>query len=203
MASFKNLGTPDFLIGVSFSLGRSLYSFRDIRHATSFPHTIKLGKDISWQIRDLETGFYKLPLASSPPKWLEIARREIGVTETGTGNGNPRIIEYNASTSLGPVSEKVPWACSFVSWVFEQAKIEGNLRSASCADWLSFGYPIDSPQLGALVILTPARGTSSHAGFAIAQDETTVTILGGNSADSVRVSRFPKDRVRAYRWPKS
>jgi hypothetical protein len=78
-----------------------------------------------------------IPAQPSPllSQAIEIARREIGVTEVPPGsNSGPKVDEYLRSTGLGP---GYPWCASFVYWDFEQASLKLNrvnplIRTASC-----------------------------------------------------------------------
>lgn len=148
------------------------------------------------------------PPAASVP-WLEIASKELGVSEYPTGS-NPRIEEYHASTTLGQQGrqpQSVPWGCSFVSWVLQQANVQGNPHSARCIDYRNFGKALTEPSPGAITVLSPNPGApeaiSGVAGFLYTADDTTVTLIVGNIADRVSLVTFSKDLVLAYRWPVS
>ena len=54
------------------------------------------------------------------PKWLEIALKEVGVSEI-KGGENKRILEYHASTTLKAKEDEIPWCSSFVNWCMVQA----------------------------------------------------------------------------------
>jgi N-acetylmuramoyl-L-alanine amidase len=145
--------------------------------------------------------------------WMTVAQQELrrGVIEDrGTGQSNPRIEEYHATTGRKQ-SDDVAWCAAFVSFCMEKSGnalvISQNLRSARAADWLKWGVGITEPTWGAVCVLRPLVPKSSgHVGFLTASDATTVTLLGGNQRDShgnesVNEQRFSKADVRSYRWP--
>ncbi|WP_198024439.1 trypsin-like peptidase domain-containing protein [Mesorhizobium sp. LSHC412B00] len=143
------------------------------------------------------------------PRWLEIAEGELGVGESPSGS-NPRIEEYHASTALGQQgrqSQSVPWGCSFVSWVLQEADIQGNPHSARCIDYSNFGKALTEPSPGAITVLrrNPAapEAISAVAGFLYTANNTTVTLIVGNIDDRVSLISFSKDLVLDYRWPAS
>lgn len=144
------------------------------------------------------------------PKWLTIARGELGVHETPGPAATARIAEYHGATSLHATSDEVPWCASFVSWCLEQAGVRST-RSAAAASYAAWGAAC-VPQPGAIVVLRhktagadAATGSSSgnHVGFWVGADPAHVHILGGNQSDSVKESAFPLEKyeVAACRWP--
>lgn len=87
-----------------------------------------------------------------PEKWMTIARGELGVKEySGKFNNNPRILEYNKSTSLGASEDEVSWCASFVGWVMQQAGFTST-RSALARSYLTWGSALSAPQYGAVVV---------------------------------------------------
>ncbi|MGR9500098.1 TIGR02594 family protein (plasmid) [Rhizobium leguminosarum] len=136
--------------------------------------------------------------------WLRIAVGEVGVRESGN-ELDPKISQYWSATNipLSNVDAATPWGCAFVSWVVDQAALDGNLRSARCADWRNFGTGLDGPTVGAIAVFEPfiREASSGFVGFIKAFDEETLTIVGGNINDSVEIRKFPRSRVNSYRWP--
>jgi uncharacterized protein (TIGR02594 family) len=150
------------------------------------------------------------PGTTSEPKWLEIARGELGQHEIPGPQANARIVEYHSITSLHATSDEVPWCASFVGWCLEKAGIKST-RSAAAASYLSWGSSA-FPRPGAVCVIRqksaapdPATGSATgyHVGFFVASDRAHIQLLGGNQADSVKVSAFPLDRYElvGYRWP--
>jgi len=137
-------------------------------------------------------------IETEKPLWLYLARKEIGQKEIRNGE-NPRIIEYHASTSLKASEDEVPWCASFVCWCLEQAGVVST-KSAWARHYLNWGVKLDKPKYGCVVIFS--RGVNSgHVGFWIDEGATSVTVLGGNQADSVCISKYSKGNILGYRWP--
>ena len=137
------------------------------------------------------------------PRWLDIARGELGVHEIPGSQASERIIHYDDCTTLAATSDEVPLCSAFVNWCMKQAGIEGT-HLANARSWLEWGRTLDAPQVGCVVIFSrgdnPAAG---HVGFVVEVGQYFLKVLGGNQADSVRVSSFPLAHVLGYRWPKT
>ena len=137
------------------------------------------------------------------PKWLSVARGEVGVKEAVGSADNPRIVEYHLSTSLdkgAAFQDETPWCSSFVNWCMEKAGEDGT-NSAWARSWLRWGFSIDKPTYGCVVIFS--RGTDSgHVAFFLKEVGPNLLVFGGNQNDSVCEALYPKERVLGYRWPK-
>lgn len=138
------------------------------------------------------------------PKWLTIARAELGVREVPGSGDAPRVLEYLAATRLPPsmMEDQTPWCSCFVCWVMERAGIPST-RSAAARSWLRWGVALPGPELGAVVVLTrPAGGPGSgHVGLWLGPSARGPRILGGNQGNAVSVQVYPASRVLGYRWP--
>lgn len=133
----------------------------------------------------------------SDPKWLKRAFKEIGVKEHE--NINPKIVEYHSFTSLRAKSDKVPWCSSFVCWCLEMSGIMST-RSAAARSYLHWGYKVLSAERGDIVTLKRGNSpTSGHVGFYLKEDKNYVYLLGGNQSNSVRISRYDKNRIIGIR----
>lgn len=58
--------------------------------------------------------------AKMPRAIVEMARKEIGVTEINGTNKGPRVDEYKAATWLSP-KRGWPWCAAFICWVVREA----------------------------------------------------------------------------------
>lgn len=147
--------------------------------------------------------------AVSEPKWLTIARAEIGQREVAGGADNQRILEYFRATTFPATHDEVPWCSAFANWCLSQSGITGT-RSAAAKSWTAWGAA-SVPEPGAIIVLQhqagpdAATGSASgyHVGFYLSQDSTHIHLLGGNQGDSVKESAFPLAtyHVAACRWP--
>ena len=134
------------------------------------------------------------------PKWLEIAKGEIGVHETLFKN-NKRILEYHMATSLSAREQSTPWCSSFACWCLAQAGVKSP-ASARARDFLKWGYPLDKPKLGCIVVLTRGdNDDSGHVGLYIDETSRDYVLLSGNTHNSVCISLFAKSRLLGIRWP--
>lgn len=141
------------------------------------------------------------------PRWLQVARGEIGVRETRGNEHNQRILQYHASTSLRATSDETPWCASFVNWCLIEAGVAGT-NSAAAASFARWGIPTYSRPGAVCVIHNPGAANTSlsrsgnHVGFLISENSTHYSLLGGNQSDSVKVSDFRKSswQLKGMRW---
>lgn len=141
------------------------------------------------------------------PAWMLIALREIGQREVAGAHHNPRIVEYHQSTSLRARTDEVPWCASFVNWCVREVGLNGT-NLAAAASWAKWGVPCEERR-GAITVIYNATArnsslttTGNHVGFLVKETPTHFELLGGNQADSVKISRFARTRwkLKAYRW---
>ena len=139
----------------------------------------------------------------SEPKWLSLARAEIGTLETPGGADNPKILSYAKDAGVGPVvnHDSVAWCAAFVGAMLVRSGISGSGK-ANARSYEEWGKPLRSPVLGSIVVLSrPPNAWEGHVGFCVGASDTLVQLLGGNQRDSVMIASFPRNRVVAYRWP--
>lgn len=144
---------------------------------------------------------------NAPPPWMQIAIMEQGVKEWSGAEDNPRILEYLRSTGIGGnlLKDETAWCAAFTYWCLWKSGYPSK-RSARVSDWWGWGRDV-GPTYGAICILQPLtvdQAGSGHIGFLHAMDETNVWLLSGNSANQVRISAYPKNKLihnSPYRWP--
>jgi uncharacterized protein (TIGR02594 family) len=135
------------------------------------------------------------------PAWLTTAEGEIGTLEITGPKDCARILEYAACTTLHAEDDETPWCSAFINWCFEMNGKKGT-RSAAARSWLNWGAPIEKPVEGCVVILKRGAPPSGHVClFVKERNADTITCLGGNQADQVKYSHYPKSDVLGYRWP--
>jgi uncharacterized protein (TIGR02594 family) len=136
------------------------------------------------------------------PAWMDIAFKEQGVKRYGTGECNPRIVEYNSYTNLLGYDDKISWCSSFINWCLFHAGVIGT-GSALARSWLDWGVPLESPAYGCVVILTREDPASwkGHVGFFLRSDDRYVYLYGGNQLGEVRELAYARSRILGYRWP--
>lgn len=140
------------------------------------------------------------PVQSFPIHWLEIAEKELGVSEIPGSDHSKRIIEYHQATTLRSVADEVPWCAAFVNWVLREAGIKGT-GLANARSFLDWGKTCEFTK-GAVVVFK--RGNTSwqgHVGFAVDQNLLAVKVLGGNQGNKVSYKWYLKKDLLGYRWP--
>jgi uncharacterized protein (TIGR02594 family) len=95
------------------------------------------------------------------------------------------------------------WCADFMNFVIKRAGAKGT-QSRAARSFLDFGKKLDGPRVGAIAILTRAGPQNGHVGVVRGTDGLGNPILvSGNSANLVRESMYPKNRVLAYVMPPS
>lgn len=139
------------------------------------------------------------------PRWLEIARGDIGEAEISGPDCNPRIRQYFASAKIDDWAKDdttVPWCAAALSFWMAGAGHEPPKGSARARAWLVWGDKLEVPELGCVVVLSRGKDINSgHVGLWVGEKDGRVLLLGGNQGDAVSVSGFRKDSVLGYRWP--
>ena len=144
------------------------------------------------------------------PLWLKIARREMGVAETPGPDHTLRVLQYLAVCSRTDPAlrsrDETPWCSAFACWVMEQAGYDSP-KTAWARSWHDQAWgeeePIGDPRRGAIAVFR--RGHGGHVGFFIEDLGDRVAVLGGNQANKVKISNYPKlgdhYELLGYRWP--
>jgi uncharacterized protein (TIGR02594 family) len=207
MATY-NLKLGDTLYSLARNYGISLNQLLEMNPGLD-PNNYALGQTIhvpSSQVPTPGAEQYVHPSAYEPAStprrsggtpWFEIAKREMerGVREIPGRVHNPRIVQYHKATTLRATTDETPWCSAFVNWCMKQAGIKGT-RDARAISWLNWGQKLNSPRPGCLVVF------NHHVAFYHSTSRNRLQLLGGNQSDRVKISRYSKSSVRAYRWPR-
>jgi uncharacterized protein (TIGR02594 family) len=135
----------------------------------------------------------------SEPRWLQTARKYLGVKEGPGEANNPIVVRMYAEAGFpGVRHDATPWCAAFCGAVLKEAglKPSGSLLARSYERW---GQPLAGPVVGAVAVKTRVGG--GHVGFVVGSAPGTVTLLGGNQGDQVRLATFPRSGFTAFRWP--
>ena len=137
---------------------------------------------------------------SSEPKWLQLARGQIGLREVKGGQHAPEIVQFWKDIKRSGIKDdETPWCAAFVGAMLERAGIRSS-RFESAKSYLQWGVLVPEPCLGCIVVFT--RDGGGHVGFVVGQDKAgNLLVLGGNQGDAVSIKTFPRDRVSGYRMP--
>lgn len=137
---------------------------------------------------------------SSEPKWLQLARGQIGLREVKGGQHAPEIVQFWKDIKRSGIKDdETPWCAAFVGAMLERAGIRSS-RFESAKSYLQWGVLVAEPCLGCIVVFT--RDGGGHVGFVVGIDKAgNLLVLGGNQGDAVSIKAFPRDRVSGYRMP--
>jgi uncharacterized protein (TIGR02594 family) len=139
---------------------------------------------------------------SDEPKWLRLARAELGVRELPGKRHHPRILWYHQHTRLKATADEVPWCAAFVCAMLEEAGVRST-RSAAAASFVDYGEACELKD-GAIVVLgktDPDAGGTGHVAFCVGIEGECVLLLGGNQGNAVSIAKRTRSRVVAVRWP--
>ena len=132
--------------------------------------------------------------------WIEIAKKDIGVSEIKGDKHNPVIVQYWKDIKRGGIKDdETPWCAAFVGAMLERSGIRST-RFESAKSYETWGYELTSPVYGCIV--TFIRNGGGHVGFVVGMSPAgDLMVLGGNQSDAVNIKAFSTDRVTSYRWP--
>jgi len=136
------------------------------------------------------------------PRWLPIARNEIGVREFAGPQHNPRIVEYHRATSLRASADETAWCSSFVNWCMLKANIVGT-DHAGARSWANWGVPLAAPRVGCVAVFkrhVPGNPGVGHVAFFLERIGGRIHLLGGNQRNSVSITNLPAADLIGYRW---
>jgi uncharacterized protein (TIGR02594 family) len=135
------------------------------------------------------------------PRWLTLARQEIGFRERP---GNRGIERYVALAHAGCPGD--PWCAIFVNAMLESAGYPGT-RSAAARSFEHSQHfvRLEGPALGCIATMWRQSKASGlgHVFFYLGEDDKGLVALGGNQSDQVLVQYEPRGRVTSYWWPSS
>lgn len=134
------------------------------------------------------------------PRWLVLARTQIGEAEIMGKVNNPKIEEWWRAIKRGGIKDdETPWCAAFVGAMLEYEGIKST-RFESAKSYLSWGTELKTPCLGCVVIFD--RDGGGHVGFVVGESANgDLLVLGGNQGDCVSVKAFKRKNALSYRWP--
>ena len=137
------------------------------------------------------------------PKWLEIARTDLGIEEIAGPKANPRIMSfYKAANANWAKDDAVPWCGAAMAGWITSAGFPAPAEAARARAWLDWGVPLEQPKPGAVAILKRgADEKQGHVTLYLADRGDRIECLGGNQGDAVSITAYPKRDLLGYRWP--
>lgn len=134
------------------------------------------------------------------PRWVEAAKKDIGLTEIKGQQTAPRIAQWLASLGAWWANDETPWCGTAMAAWMTACSIAPPKAWYRAKAWIDWGAALSGPTQGCVVVFTRTGG--GHVGLLVGETTAgSLLVLGGNQGDSVRVSAFSRDRVAAYRWP--
>lgn len=142
------------------------------------------------------------------PRWLELARAEIGVKEIPGPADNPKILEYFKDAGHDQINdEDVAWCAAFTSAILKRAGVPPLPpgKSLGARNYERWGIPLTSPRLGCVGVKYrtggSARDWTGHVGFVVAANPVFVWMVSGNAKNRVGIDAFRREEFTAWRWP--
>ena len=140
---------------------------------------------------------------------FDLAQRFTSIEEVGGNVDNPQIMAMLKLDARWPSNDEVPLCSAFANYICWLARLprSKDLRARS---WLNIGrcIPLDQAEAGDIVVIKRGKGeqpgpevidVQGHVGFYAGMFSGFIEILGGNQGDTVKVSRYPRDRLLGVR----
>ncbi len=141
---------------------------------------------------------------------FDIAQRFVGTTEVAGSLDNPQLMAMLKLDNNWPTGDEVPWCSAFANYVAWLLRLPRS-KSLLARSWLEVGKALELHQASPgfdVVILKRGSGDQpgpenvtapGHVGFYAGHQGEYVQLLGGNQADSVKVSSYPVSRILGIR----
>ena len=140
---------------------------------------------------------------------FDLAQRYVGTKEIAGNMDNPAIMAMLTLDAGWPENDEVPWCSAFANFIAWSCRLprSKNLRARS---WLrvGFGIQLEQAEPGDVIVLQRGSGPQpgpevieapGHVGFYAGQFGDFIEVLGGNQSDTVKISRYPADRLLGVR----
>ena len=140
------------------------------------------------------------------PKWVQEAKKQIGIAEIDGSEHNPEILAMGRDAGIDWYREdEVPWcAVAANAWV-RRAGYAGTDSAMAKSFSRSANFErLSEPRYGSIIVLHRGdpNGPSGHVGFYMGKNQRgNVLILGGNQGDAVNIKAYDVNRVVGYYWP--
>ena len=137
---------------------------------------------------------------SDDPKWLVLARKELGTLEIPGPRSNPKVVQYYMDVVGKGQADSVPWCAAFVGAMLTRAgeRSSGSLMARS---YTRYGKTTPA-KAGAIAVWS--RGGSKiygHVNIVESVSGDRLVCIGGNQGDAVSRKVYSKSKALAFRWP--
>lgn len=118
----------------------------------------------------------------------------------GPQNNEKLMSFFNRSGKIVITNDDTPWCSAFLKAVLLEVGLV-NFATLAARSWLSVGKEINKPELGDIVIFwrESPQSWKGHVGIYVAENDSNIYVLGGNQANEVNISQFPKKQVLGFR----
>lgn len=137
------------------------------------------------------------------PKWLKLARADLGVKEVVGAMHNPVVLGYFARAGFpGIDDDETAWCAAFCNAKLEDAGCPGS-KALNARSFLTWGKEVKAPYPGCVTVFWRGspRSWEGHVAFFISETATHVKVLGGNQANAVTIRDYPKTQLLGFREP--
>lgn len=137
------------------------------------------------------------------PKWLKLARKEIGVKEVVGPQHNPTVLGYFRDAGFPEIdNDETAWCAGFANAMLERSGYAGS-KSLAARSFLTWGKEITKPYPGCIAVFSRGdpRSWEGHIGFFVSQEGDRINVLGGNQSNQVSIAPQSKGRLLGYREP--
>lgn len=139
------------------------------------------------------------------PRWLKLARAELGVREAPGGADNPAVLAYYRDAGHPEINhDSVAWCAAFVGAILERSGVASS-KLLDARSYLKWGKVVAKPYPGCIAVFSRGdpRGWQGHVGFYLEETSDGISLLGGNQGDKVSIAEQPRERLLGYRAPVS
>lgn len=133
------------------------------------------------------------------PRWLVLARAELGTAEIQGPISNPKVVQYYVDAVGKKFADVVPWCAAFVGAMLIRAD-EDSSGSLMARSYQWYGKKI-RPQPGAIAVWPRGRSWQGHVNIVEYVVGIKVVCIGGNQSDAVTRVTYPISRAVTFRWP--
>jgi uncharacterized protein (TIGR02594 family) len=134
------------------------------------------------------------------PKWLTLARKELGTIEIPGPRSNPKVVQYYLDVTGKKFGDAVPWCAAFVGAMLVRAGVRSS-GSLMARSYSKYGSKC-APQSGAIAVWPRGRSpVFGHVNFVESVSGNYVICIGGNQGDAVTRQKYDKRKAVTFRWP--
>lgn len=131
--------------------------------------------------------------------WMDWMRSHLGEHEVAGSGNNPFIVALFKHTTYKTNQDSTPWCAAAVSTALEETGYLST-RSAAALSYKNYGEAC-SLKPGCILVFGFQNGLHHVSFLDHWVGEHQIAALGGNQADSIKISTYAKRDILASRWP--